>query len=267
MEQVEFLNGKTRLYGIVGDPIEQVRSPEMVTWEMHQRPMNAVLVPMHVREQDFDDVLPRLMQLHNLDGLIFTIPFKAKAIVLAQALGAQALQVGAINALARRGDQWHGEIFDGLGCVESFRRRGLSFKDKRVMLIGQGGAGSAIGAAIAAEHPALIRLFDQDTERSERLADLFGRVSPDTRVEISPPSIDGIDILLNACPVGMLDDARLPFPVSTLPSSLIVFDAIVKPEQTPLLALAQSCGCTVVRGREMMLGQISKIVDFFNGQN
>ena len=61
MDQVDFLNGKTRVFGIVGDPIEQVRSPEMVTWEMHQRGMNAVLVPLHVRAADFDEVMPSLL--------------------------------------------------------------------------------------------------------------------------------------------------------------------------------------------------------------
>jgi len=99
MDQVDFVNGKTRIYGIVGDPIEQVRSPEMVTWEMQKRHHNAVLVPMHVGRDEFDSVMPSIMRMHNLDGLIFTIPFKAKAIALAKALGPQATQIGAINAL------------------------------------------------------------------------------------------------------------------------------------------------------------------------
>jgi shikimate dehydrogenase len=61
----------------------------------------------------------------------------------------------------------------------------------------------------------------------------------------------------------MLGDARMPFEVAALPRELVVFDAIVKPERTPLLALAESCGCTTIYGREMMRGQISRMVDFF----
>jgi shikimate dehydrogenase len=61
----------------------------------------------------------------------------------------------------------------------------------------------------------------------------------------------------------MLDDARLPFSIDTLPRGLVVLDAIVKPERTPLLALAERCGCTTVYGREMMRGQIARMVDFF----
>jgi shikimate dehydrogenase len=61
----------------------------------------------------------------------------------------------------------------------------------------------------------------------------------------------------------MLGDSRLPLPIATLPRELVVFDAIVKPERTPLLILAEKCGCTTVYGREMMRGQISRMVDFF----
>jgi len=101
MDQVEFINGKTRLYGIVGDPIEQVRSPEMVTWEMQRRQHNAVLVPLHVAREEFDSVMTDIMRIRNLDGLIFTIPFKVKAASLAKSLGPQATQIGAINALKK----------------------------------------------------------------------------------------------------------------------------------------------------------------------
>ena len=155
MDQVDFLNGKTRLLGIVGDPIEQVRSPEMITWEMQQRGMNAILVPLHVRACDFDEVMSQILRLQNLDGLVFTIPFKAKALAFAQALGPQATQVGAINALARHPQgHWVGEIFDGLGCVEAFRQRGLALRDKRVQLIGLGGAGAAEPARTMRARPA-----------------------------------------------------------------------------------------------------------------
>lgn len=264
MDQVNFVNGKTRVYGIVGDPIEQVRSPEMVTWEMQKRHNNAVLIPMHIARDEFDSVMPNIMCMQNLDGLIFTIPFKAKAITFAKTLGPQAAQIGAINALKKHSNgDWRGEIFDGVGCVEAFKRRGISIRDKRLQLIGLGGAGSAICVALAYEKPKLMRLFDINPQTTERMVKMVNAISPQTVVEVGTPHADGIDILLNASPVGMLSDPRLPLAVETFKKELIVFDAIVMPENTPLLTLAVNCGCQVVRGREMMLGQISKIVDYF----
>ena len=264
MNQVDFVNGKTRVYGIVGDPIEQVRSPEMVTWEMQKRDHNAVLIPMHIARDEFDTVMPQIMRMRNLDGLIFTIPFKAQAIALAKTLGPQASQIGAINALKKHSNgAWSGEIFDGIGCVEAFKKRGITLQDKRLQLIGLGGAGSAICVALAYEKPKLLRLFDINAQTTERMAKMVNTISPQTVVEVGLPLAEGIDILLNASPVGMLSDARLPLAVEQFKKELIVFDAIVMPENTPLLSLAQDCGCQVVRGREMMLGQISKIVDYF----
>jgi len=263
-DEVAFVNGQTRLYGIVGDPIVQVRSPEMVTWALQRRGLDAVLVPIHVHEAEFEQVLAQLMRVANLDGLVFTIPFKQRACALAASLGAQARAVGAVNALARGADgRWHGEIFDGLGCIEALRRAGVAVGGARAMLMGLGGAGTAIAAALAAERPALLRIFDLDSARCERTAAMLRAASPGTEVVVGAPIVDGMDLLLNATPVGMLDDARRPIEVAALPASLVVFDAIVTPERTPLLAFAESQGCRTVRGREMMRGQISRIVDFF----
>jgi shikimate dehydrogenase len=263
-DEVDYVSGRTRVFGIVGHPIEQVRSPEMFTAEFRRRGRDAILVPLHVLPDDFDAVLPQLLRIENLGGLVFTIPYKARACVLAQVLGAQAQVVGAINALAKGADgRWQAEIFDGLGCVEAFRRRAISFTGKRVMLLGAGGAGSAIAFAIGHEGPATLRVYDVDARRAAALAAKVARANPGVVVTAGAATTVEIDILLNASPVGMLGDARLPMDLDKLPRELVVFDAIVKPERTPLLALAQACGCTTVQGREMMRGQISRMVDYF----
>ncbi|MBI3708436.1 MAG: shikimate dehydrogenase [Proteobacteria bacterium] len=263
-DEVTYVSGSTRLFGIVGDPIEQVRSPGMITAELRRRGADAVLVPIHVRPDDFEACVRHIMKIRNLGGLVFTIPYKARACALADELGPQARAVGAANALTRRTDGgWVADIFDGLGCIEAFRRQGFAFAGRRAMLIGAGGAGSAIGVAIACERPAAIRLFDGDAERARALADKIRRVDGRIAVEIGPPAWDGFDVLLNASPVGMLDDRRLPVAAAALPRQLVVFDAVVKPEKTGLLALAEASGCRTIYGRDMMRGQIARMVDFF----
>lgn len=263
-DQVDYVSGRTRLFGIVGHPIEQVRSPEMFTAEFRRRSLDAILIPLHVLPDDFDILLPQLLRLRNLDGVIFTIPYKLRACALADRLGEQARIVGAINALGRNAaGGWRGDIFDGIGCVEAFRRRGIALSGKRLLLLGAGGAGSAIAAAMASERPGSLRIYDVDAARAQALAAKIARAFPAAAVGAGAPQLEGIDVLLNATPTGMLDDARLPIDIAMLPRDMVVFDAIVKPETTPLLALAERCGCATVRGREMMRGQISRIVDFF----
>ena len=264
MTQVDFIRGRTRMFGIVGDPIAQVRSPEMITWEFHRRGIDAVLVPMQVPAAEFDAIMPSLMRLPNFDGFVLTIPFKTRALAFADQLGLQAQVLGGVNFLVRRSDgRWSGDILDGMGCVSAFLSRGIPIEGSRLMIVGLGGAGGAIACAMAAHRPGRMQLYDINKQRCEFIQACIARISPATQVDIGPPSIKEMDILINASPVGMLDDARLPFEVQALPADLVVFDAIVMPEQTPLLALAERCGCTVVRGREMMLGQIPQIVDRF----
>jgi shikimate dehydrogenase len=263
-DEVGFVSGRTRIFAILGHPIVQVRSPEMFTAEFIRRGHEAIMLPMHVLPEDFDEVLPRLMRIRNLGGLIFTIPFKGRAMAFAHEIGPQARVVGAVNAMAPAPDgRWKAEIFDGLGCVEGLRRRGFLFAGTSAMLIGAGGAGSAIAVAIAHEGPARLRLHDIDEGKVRALADKVRTIDPAIRVEVGPPEVEGMDILLNASPAGMLEDASLPIPQASLPPGLVVFDAIVKPERTRLLQLAQACGCTIVFGREMMRGQISRMTDFF----
>lgn len=266
IEDVDYISGRTRLFGIVGHPIEQVRSPEMFTAHFRARGIEAILVPLHVLPDDFDACVPQLLRLRNLDGLVFTIPFKQRAAALADELGAQARIVGAVNALAKRADgRVRADIFDGIGCVEAFRRRGIALAGKRVMLVGAGGAGSAIGVAIAFERPRSIRVCDVDGARADALARRIASACPGIDVTTGAPAIGDVDVLLNATPIGMLTDARLPIAIDTLPRGLVVFDAIVKPERTPLIELAERCGCTTILGREMMRGQVERMIDFFVG--
>jgi len=267
-DEVDYVSGRTRVYGIVGDPIEQVRSPEMITAEFVRRRIDALMIPIHVRPGDFDTCIAQLKRIQNLDGLVFTIPYKRAAIALADDVGIQAQAIGAINALARRPQgRWSGEIFDGLGCVEAFRRAGYAIEGQRLMLIGAGGAGAAIGVAMAHERPRSIRIHDIDRKRAADLATSIATVDSSIDVDVGAPVTIDIDILLNASPVGMLADPRVPVDISVIDPRTIVFDAIVKPEPTKLLALAERRGCRIVFGRDMMRGQISKIVDFFTAQS
>ena len=266
--EVDYVSGKTRLYGIVGHPIEQVKSPASLTAEFRRRGQDALLVPMHVLPAEFEACMPSLLRLQNLDGLIFTVPFKLRACAFADAIGDQAQVVGAINALARGADgRWRGDMFDGLGCVEAFRRRGIGFGGKRVMLLGAGGAGSAIAVAIGFEQPRSLRIFDLDPDRAAALVARIARAHPGLDARAGPPGIGQPfhDILINATPTGMRGDARLPLPLDTLPRDLVVQDVVTLPERTPLLALAERCGCVAIAGREMMHGQISRLADFFLG--
>ena len=137
------LTGRTSLYAILGNPIAQAGSPALFNSAFRRRGATAVLVPMQVKAADLASTLRGLRGVGNLRGLVLTTPHKAAAIGLVDSIGAEARLVGSINAVRCDPDgRWHGENFDGLGCLRGLRAAGHSVAGRRVLVVGTGGAGA-----------------------------------------------------------------------------------------------------------------------------
>ena len=165
-------DGATRLYAIIGDPIAQVRSPKVLNPRFAAAGLNAVLVPVHVRPERFDETVRGLMAIGNLDGIIATVPYKARIMPYIGNALPMAAKVGAANALRREPDgSWSGDMFDGRGLVRGLRDARIQPDGRRVMLVGAGGAGSAIAVALADAGVAAITIFDVEAGKAQALAD------------------------------------------------------------------------------------------------
>ncbi|WP_108660015.1 shikimate dehydrogenase family protein [Acuticoccus kandeliae] len=257
------VTGATTLFGIVGDPIAQAKSPAVWNPLIARAGVNAALVPLHIREADFADAIGGVMRVANVTGLVFTLPFKQKAMALADNVRPIGAAVGAVNALRREADgTWTGEMFDGLGLVNALAAAGVPAAGRRVMLLGAGGAGSAIALSLALAGASAITLHDPETPRAEACADCVRRLAPDCAVTVAAPDIGGADILVNASPVGMAPGDGLPAAFPALPASLTVADIVPAPT-TALLRLAAEAGCRTVAAGAMVGGQARAILDFF----
>lgn len=260
---VDFVNGRTRLYGIVGHPIEQARSPETVTFELQRRGLNAILLPIHIKPEEFSDVFPRVLQIGNLDGIVVTVPHKSRAISHIHRVGPMGQLSGGVSVIGRSLDnQWVGEMFDGVGCVAAILCRGVTLAGRRVLLLGAGGAGSAIAAELARCEPADLFVHDPAIQRRDEVIGKITRAYPAVRIHGGLPALEGIDVLVNASPIGMLNENASPLNVDHLPSRMTVMDAIMDPDQTKLLRIAEESGCQTVYGREMLDSQIAAACDF-----
>jgi shikimate dehydrogenase len=258
------INGATRLYAIVGDPIAQVRSPEVFTERFAALGANAILVPMHVRDAQFEAVFPALLDIGNLDGLLVTVPFKARALRYATRVGKTASCIGALNALRREVDgTWTGDMFDGTGFVRGLEAKGGRAQGRRVLLFGAGGAGSAIACALAEAGVQRIDFVDPLADRAQALADRLRAAFPACGFSVAKGRASDIDMVVNASTVGMRSGDGLPGDVGTLARGTIVGDVIISDAPTPLMRLAADSGCTWVNGRDMHTGQSGAIVEFF----
>lgn len=257
------VDGATRLYGIIGDPIQQVKSPEVFTARFRAAGLNALLVPLHVRPETFDEVLRGLKALANLDGIIATVPYKSRVVPFADRLLPTGERVGAINALRREADgSWSGDMFDGKGCIAAMRATGIDPRGLNVMLVGAGGAGSAVADAVAEAGARSLTIFDRDEKKGREVTARVARAHAACATTFGAPATDGRQILINATPIGMAPGDGSPVPGLRLTRELFVVDVIVK-DATPLISAAREAGCRTMTGRAMIEGQVEEMSRFF----
>lgn len=264
MTNVLRITGATRLYAILGDPIVQVRSPEVYTERFAAANVNAVLVPALVPAERFDQVIPALMALGNLDGLLVTAPFKARMLPFASRLGATAKCIGAVNALRREvGGSWTGDMFDGAGFVRGVERKGERIRGRRVLMFGAGGAGSAIACALAGAGVKSIGIVDPDARRVEALAEALRNAFPNCDLTAATSKSADVDMIVNASPVGMRRGDGMPSDIGPLSADTLVGDVVISESPTPLIQHGLRHGCRCVNGHDMHSGQIEAIMRFF----
>lgn len=258
------INGATRLYVIVGDPIVQVKSPELYCELFAAATMNAIMIPMHVLPERFDPTMTALMEIENLDGIIVTVPYKGRAVRFATRLGGTASRVGALNALRREADgTWTGNMFDGVGFVRGAEQKGQVLRGRRVALFGAGGAGSAIACELAAAGVVSLTIIDPKTERAAALARTLQSNFPACHIEAAAGVSHDANMIVNASTVGMRESDGMPGEIGTLAPETLVGDVIISEHATPIIRHAMRHGCSHVSGRDMLAGQSDALMSFF----
>jgi shikimate dehydrogenase len=262
------ITGRTRLYAIIGDPIVQVRSPETFTGRFAASGVDAVLLPAHVPAEQFDNIVPALLALGNLDGLLVTVPFKTRMTAFATRLGATARCIDALNALRRERDgTWTGDMFDGTGFVRGVERKGESVRGRRVALFGAGGAGSAIACALAEASVQSIHVIDADRGRAEALVGRLRTAFSRCAFEVARRKPADTDMVVNASPVGMNPGDGLPGDIGPLAPGTLVGDVVIVDIPTALIRHAIEYGCNWVDGHDMHAGQVDAIMTFFSSSS
>ncbi|WP_036698955.1 shikimate dehydrogenase [Paracoccus sp. J39] len=259
------IDGKTALYLVVGDPIAQVKSPGLYTDWCVAHGVNAIFVPFQIDAAEGPQVFDALRHVPNLAGLIVTIPFKPLAVDYCQVLSPRARAAGAVNVIRPIGDgKWAGDALDGVGCVAALRARGAGIKEKTVQLVGAGGAGASVAAALAEAGAARLAVDDLDPRRAADLAERLRREFPGVETGTGRLDPKEVTIFVNASPAGMAEGDPLPIDPADLGPGKLLVEMIMQPARTRLFAAAEAAGCAVVPGSEVLEGQQTETLRFFN---
>jgi shikimate dehydrogenase len=251
------ITGNTKVYGIVGDPISHVRTPEVFNELFAQNGSDAVVVPIHVAAEGLAAMLAAFRVMRNLGGVIVTVPHKTAVVALCDELGEAARMIGAVNAVRREDDgRLVGENFDGTGFLAGLRSQGHEAAGRRVLLLGAGGAAAAIAFALASAGVAQLTIANRTRRKAQEIVERLKKLMPGSPIVAGDADPTGYDLVINTTSLGMKADDPLPIDVSLLTPDMTVAEIIMKPETTPLLAAAKAKGCPVHYGRHMLDQQI-----------
>ncbi|MFB7125495.1 shikimate dehydrogenase family protein [Kitasatospora sp. NPDC056273] len=257
------ISGRTRLFAVLGDPVAQAKAPALLNPLFAASGVDAVLVPVHAPADRLDEVVRGLKAVANLDGLLVTVPHKLAMCGHADELSDAAALLGSTNALRREPDgRWYGDNFDGAGFVRGLAAAGHHPAGLRVALAGAGGAGLAIAAALLAEGAAALTVTDPDGGRVDALLERLGTRWPG-RVAAAPRPPAGVDLAVNATPLGLDPADPLPFDPAPLAPGALVADIIMTPAETPLLRTAAALGLATHPGIHMLAEQLPLYRSFF----
>ncbi|MBV9735813.1 MAG: shikimate dehydrogenase [Acidisphaera sp.] len=258
------ITGRTRVIAHLGYPTEAFKAPMIYNPWFEKKGVEAVVVPMGVRPDDYPALLKELFRITNMHGALVTMPHKVTTTGLVDELTTTAKIAGACNAVLRRDDgSLLGDMFDGAGFVRGVERKGKRIAGARALVIGCGGVGSAIAASLAAAGLAAIGLFDASTASAEALADRLRQHYPDLQVATGSKDPAGYEIVINATPLGMKPGDPLPVDVERIAPGTFVGEVVMKEEYTPLLRAAMAKGCPVQVGTDMLFEMIPAYLEFF----
>lgn len=259
------ISGATRLLGLVGDPVLQARTPGMANQLLQQQQKlgQFVVIPCHVKPEGLSDFVQALRILQNFDGAVVTMPHKSSMAALVDELTPEAGQVGAVNVIRRHPDgRLQGTVLDGEGFVRGLLEAGHSVAGKRCVLVGAGGAASAIAFALARHGCGSLYLLNRTESKAVSLCSRLRQVFPAITIEASAPPDGPIDLAVNGTNLGMKDDDPLSLSHALVERSELVAECVIAPEMTCLLELAKAKNRKIHTGVPMLAAQLKMMLSF-----
>jgi shikimate dehydrogenase len=258
------ISGKTTLIAHLGYPTFAFKAPLIYNPWFEKNDIDAVVVPMGVKPEEYRELFPLLFKMSNIRGALVTMPHKVVTTELVDELTPTALVAGASNAvLVREDGSLLGDQFDGAGFVRGVLNKGFDLTGKKVLVVGNGGVGSPIAASLAAAGVGSIGLFDPNAAASEALGGRLSEHYPDLQVSTGSKDPQGYDLVVNATPLGMNDGDPLPMDVDRISPDTFVGEVVMKQQITPFLAAAKEKGCPIQVGTDMLFEQIPAYLEFF----
>ena len=266
------ISGKTRICGVIGDPIEHTLSPTIHNAAFQELKLNYVYLAFKVKPAEVANAVNGMRAL-NIRGLNVTMPHKSAVVKYLDRVDLSAQIVNSVNTILNKENLLFGFNTDGVGALKALKENGVDLKGRKVLLLGAGGAARAIAYALAKEADE-IAVLNRTVKPAQALAKILERaLSKKVTVGTLSPSdvalnLSDSDILVNATSIGMkpnFDDS--PVPSKLLRPDLAVMDIVYNPLETKLAKEAKTAGAKVINGVEMLIYQGAASFELWIGKS
>jgi shikimate dehydrogenase len=267
------IDALTKIVGLIGYPIDYTLSPLMHNAAFKELNLNFVYLPLRVKLEDLNLAIKGLLAL-NIVGANVTIPHKEEVIKYLHDFSQEAGMIGAVNTICVHEGRLIGDNTDGKGFVTSLiEEMNIDPYDKKIFILGAGGAARAISISLANLGVKRITFTDKDMVKATRLSSDIKRHFPSLWADIVrlddeefEEYIRDCDILINATPCGMHENDPLLINPNWLYSNQVVYDIIYTPPQTTLLKIAKQKGCKIQNGISMLVHQGALSFELWTGK-
>jgi shikimate dehydrogenase len=266
MAEIECITGHTQMVGLIANPIRHSKSPAMHNASFAQQGVDAAYLVFEVDPDQLAEVVHTFKTIGGIPGYNVSMPNKMAICEHLDELTDAARLMGAVNCVKNENGKAIGYNTDGAGFMRNLKEHGFECAGKRMVLVGAGGAGSAIFVQAALDGMARIDVFNVNDPFLAQAIERAKKVSAETGCEIEchdladteafEAACKAADVLVNASKVGMvpMDDQCL-FPEEFIMPGVFVADTVYNPMETKLIKIAKAKGNPVVPGIGMMLWQ------------
>ena len=273
------IKGTTGLMALIGSPVGHSGSPAMYNFSFRYHNLDYAYMAFDIKEDQVPAALDAI-RLFKMRGANVTMPCKNEVAKHMDELSPAARIIGAVNTIVNEDGKLVGHITDGIGFVRNLKEHGVDVKGKKMVVLGAGGAATAIQVQCALDGAREISIFnikDAFFERTLQTAEKIRKAVPECVVNVydiadtakMTEEIQSSDIFANATIVGMkpMDDQSVVKDLSAFRPGLVVADAVYNPEETKLLREAKEAGCTCIGGKGMLLWQVVAAFKLYTGQD
>lgn len=254
------INWDTKLYCLIGDPIDKSLSPIIHNEIYRSLKKNLIYLAFNVKEARLEEAISGFKAI-NLQGFNVTIPHKKSILKYLDDLSPEAKILGAVNTVKNIKGSLVGYNTDGEGFLQTLRDNNISVKNKNILLLGAGGAAYAIGISLSLKGIKSIYIANRTKEKAIVLEREINKINENIATYVGDFSLDklnkkNIDIIINATPIGMYPlEILSPIELNGFNKNTVVYDIVYKPKETRLILDAKARGFKTFNGISMLFNQ------------